>query len=145
MNRRTPQWMVGVGLLLLTASPARAQENREKPDPIDAEIEWLESKDPSTAGMVQAASRGCELWDRELNRVYQELLKEIAAAEREKLRSSQRAWVTFRDANRESIGGVYGAAKGTMYRPMAVYAELNVIKARAQQLRTLLEVAVESR
>ncbi|MDX2309510.1 MAG: lysozyme inhibitor LprI family protein [Hyphomicrobium sp.] len=63
----------------------------------------------STADMNTCAARDLEKADTELNRVYQEALKSIpdlatddpnfnAATWEKALRASQRAWVTFRDA-----------------------------------------------
>jgi uncharacterized protein YecT (DUF1311 family) len=51
--------------------------------------------------MVQAEARGIEFWDDELNRVYQLLQPKLSEPDRAKLRDAQRAWLTFRDANRE--------------------------------------------
>lgn len=125
-------------------SAAVAQETTAR-DPLDAEIERLLARDDSTAGQVQAFSRGTELWDQAMNRVYGELMKQLSREGREALRVSQRAWLAWRDAQEGLIQETYGRAQGTMYRPMAVAHAMETVKARTLQLRRYLEIVEESR
>jgi Lysozyme inhibitor LprI len=94
--------------------------------------------------MVEAEARGVEMWDAELNRVYQLLQKQLPQPDRKKLIDSQRAWLGFRDANRQIVRAVYERAEGTIYRPMAVNAELEIVKERAENLRRYLEIVNEA-
>jgi uncharacterized protein YecT (DUF1311 family) len=64
------------------------------------------------AKLREAEARGIELWDDELNRVYQLLQPKLSEPDRAKLRDAQRAWLTFRDANREVIQVVYDRPVG---------------------------------
>jgi uncharacterized protein YecT (DUF1311 family) len=72
------------------------------------------------------------------------LQKQLPQPDRKKLIDSQRAWLGFRDANRQIIRAVYERAEGTMYRPMAVNAELEILKERAEDLRRYLEIVNEA-
>ena len=107
-------------------------------------MDELREKAKSTGEMVQAEARGIELWDAELNRVYRLLQTKLPESDRRKLINSQRAWLTFRDANSELIRAVYEGAEGTMYRPVAVNAELQIVKERAENLRGYLATIEEA-
>ena len=89
-------------LLALFASPAFAADNfcdTGKPHPIDV---WFEEAMDKTAGItlnirnVQAEAH--RRWDKELNRVYSELLARLKRSDRNRLRKAQSAWIRFRDA-----------------------------------------------
>ena len=130
-------------LFPLPAPTAFAEE--EAKDPLDAQIARLLAKDDSTAGQMQAYDKGIDLWDREMNRVYGELMKQLSPAGREALKVSQRAWLAWRDAQARLIQETYGRAAGTMYRPMATAHVMETVKARTLQLRRYLEIVEESR
>jgi len=114
------------------------------PDSVEKKVDELREEAKSTAEMVQAEARGMELWDAELNRVYRLLQTKLPEPDRRKLINSQRAWLSFRDANREIIRTVYERAQGSMYRPIAVNAELQIVKERAQNLRGYLATIEEA-
>lgn len=88
--------------LVLFASPAFAAENfcdTGNPHPIDV---WFEQAMDKTEGItvnirnvqVEAYSR----WDKELNRVYSELLTKLKDPDKNRLKEAQRAWIKFREA-----------------------------------------------
>ena len=116
---------------------ARAQEK----DPIDEKVEkWME-QDDSTAGHIQALDHGVKLWDEALNEAYTNLLKKLPKPDAEALKVSQRQWIAYRDANLKAIQVIFGHAEGTMYRPMAVAQQLEIIKQRVLSLRGFMEAA----
>ena len=128
------------GVTLVSADP----DTRPTPDPVEIKVDELREKAKSTGEMVQAEARGIELWDAELNRVYRLLQTKLPEPDRKKLINSQRAWLTFRDTNSELIRSVYERAEGTMYRPIAVNAELQIVKERAENLRSYLATIEEA-
>ena len=132
--------------LLETLSPNYfiLMSSNSTPDPVESKVEELRKNAKSTAEMVQAEAHGIELWDDELNRVYQLLQPKLSEPDRAKLKDAQRAWLTFRDANREVIQVVYERAQGSMYRPFAVNAELQIVKERAEHLRRYLAIIEEA-
>ena len=132
------------GALSRTAAQSANPDASPIPDPVESEIDQIREKAKSTAELVEAEARGIEMWDAELNRVYQLLQKQLPQTERKKLIDSQRAWLGFRDANRQIIRAVYERAEGSMYRPMAVNAELEIVKERAEDLRRYLEIVSEA-
>ncbi|MBF0546624.1 MAG: DUF1311 domain-containing protein [Candidatus Riflebacteria bacterium] len=108
----------------------------EKKHPIDVIVEKMMDQDSSTAGMIQALAKGCELWDKELNKQYSILVKLLANDKEaiQELKESQNLWLKHRDAEKKLIASIYGKKEGTMYRPMAVEAEMELIKQRTIQI-----------
>ncbi len=113
--------------------------------PIDVQIERLESENPSTLGTVQAYTIGLELWDKELNRVYQALIKELGndVAAVKALKESQRAWLKFRDQEIQWVSLLYGKKDGSMFRPMAAYSIMDITRQRAMKLADRLHILTE--
>jgi uncharacterized protein YecT (DUF1311 family) len=126
--------LVLVMALVLCGSLVGAQDESRKKHPIDAQIDRMMDKDPSTAGMVQAAAWGYEAWDKELNRVYQELMKVLPADAKTALKASQVQWLAFRDREFKALELIYAKFDGTMYRPMQVFDRLKIVKNRAFEL-----------
>jgi uncharacterized protein YecT (DUF1311 family) len=116
-----------------------------KPHPIDAKIDALMEKDPSTHGQVWALDEGLKLWDQELNRVYQELRNALKADPEAPniLKNAQLAWIKTRDADFALIDTVFSRKEGTMFRPMAIGAKLELVKKRALELADRLAILNE--
>jgi len=115
-----------------------------KKDPIDLEVDKMMDKDPSTQGVIVATDKGTQLWDAEMNKAYNALMKKLPEKERATLKKSQVAWLAYRDANTELVATVYGPAQGTMYLPMARDETLEMVKARTLQLRNYLDILNEN-
>ena len=95
-------------LILFSASTRGADsEASPTPDPIDQRVkDLIEKSNGSTAAMVEAAGEGYHLWDQELNRVYQELMRKLPPEDQAILKESQQEWIKFRDSNQRLIGEV---------------------------------------
>lgn len=120
--------------------------NWERDDnPVDKELRsCLENPENySTAGMMQCEAKAYEAWDKELNNVYKDLMKELTPEGQKHLRDDQKNWLKFRDTELEFIGDIYGSKQGTMYRPMASDAAAELIKDRTLQLHHRLDVLKE--
>ena len=94
-------------LLLLCCQSALAQENfcdTGKPHAIDV---WFEKEMDKTEGVTvnirAVQSEAYSRWDKELNRVYGELMNKFNAADKMKLREAQRAWLKFYEAETELL------------------------------------------
>ena len=94
-------------------------------DPIDDK-----ACDGSTYEMVDCINAKTEAWDKRLNAAYQTALKDAEPQQRELLRSAQRAWIKFRDANCAYIG----AEQGTIARVDAAECLRGMTEARAREL-----------
>jgi uncharacterized protein YecT (DUF1311 family) len=110
------------------------------PDPVEERVNALRDKAKSTAEMVEAEDEGMKLWDKELNRVYAELLKQLPKEDKSALKDSQQEWIKFRDRNLKLIQIAYGNAEGSMYHVFAAHAALDVVKSRVLDLRGYLDV-----
>ena len=127
--------------LLLTA-PAVFADDEEK-HPLDAKVSALFENANSTADMMQAASKGAQLWDAEMNRCYGELKKKLKPKAFAALQAAQRQWLAYRDAQHKAIQEFYGGFDGTMYLPMSADAAMQVVRRRALELHSMLEVLKE--
>ena len=102
--------------------------------PIDAYVGSCINRDPSTAGMVSCTNQAYLLWDKELNSSYNNLLSSLTPKQKQALRSAQRQWIAFRDAEFAAIDAIYQNKEGTMYIPMRAADRMELVKARALQL-----------
>ena len=101
----------------------------------------------SQAAMDECASQSLAAADKELNQVYQQVLAKFASDKvfTAKLRTAQRAWIAFRDAELEAR---YPASNkslqyGSVY-PMCANNELEAMtRQRIEELRAWLKVAQE--
>lgn len=75
--------------------------------------------------------------DKRLNEVYRKLLVTLSADEANKLKSSQRAWVTFRDADVALVVGHYGEG-GSLGRSIASMRAFQLTRDRVKDLELRL-------
>jgi uncharacterized protein YecT (DUF1311 family) len=91
-------WLV----LLLSSHAAQAEEHfcgRAQAHPIDRYAAAAAARSGGvTVDLRNAQSTAYTAWDKELNRVYAELLQIAEPADRELLRTAQRAWLAFDQA-----------------------------------------------
>lgn len=121
---------------------AKAQE--EKPHPIDKKMDECMQEAPSTTGMNACMATARIEWDKEMNRVYNALMKKLPAKEQAALKASQKAWLTHRDLEIKNIQNVYSFiydknGGGTMYSLGASDAQMVLVKNRALELSSLLD------
>ena len=129
---------ISLVLALLLAAPLHAQTD---PHPIEAELSrCMETPEGmSTHGMRQCLGNASEAWDKEMNRIWGELMRELPAPAKDSLRAAQRKWIAFRDAELEALAQSYGAMPGTMYLVMHADAASTLTRDRVRQLDALLE------
>jgi len=116
-------------LVFLCAFPLMALAQEPTQHPIDKALDACIDKNGSTAGMVECTDQAYAAWDKELNRNYVEVMRTVKPKQKEALRLSQLEWIKHRDT-----------FQGTMYIPMRIGARLDVIKQRAQALKSHLDV-----
>lgn len=106
---------------------------------IDALVDKMMDRDPSTAGMIEAVTEGEKRWDAELNKYYKLLGESLDKESKAALKKAQLAWIAFRDAEFAMIAEIYSKKEGTMYRVIAAGARMEVVKKRALELKILYE------
>ncbi len=129
--------------LFLSVLPCRAEEEKEKRHPLDVKVEKAAEDAGSTAATAEAYRKGLELWDKEMNRVYQELKKTLPEKSFATLKAAQVQWLAYRDAQVAFINSCYDQYDGTMYIPMRASAVMEVTRARALELLHRLEMHKE--
>lgn len=84
----------------------------------------------STPEMVDCLVVQHAHWDKQLTIAYQQAMKDATAAEKDKLREAERAWIKYRDAN----CAYYAAGEGAIARINAAVCMRDMTKARAEEL-----------
>jgi uncharacterized protein YecT (DUF1311 family) len=115
----------------------------QKKDPIDIAMDKAMEKNPSTAGMVQAAAQADEKWQKEIERTLGVLQKEMTAEQWKALQESQQAWVQYRDKELQTQNALYGSMEGTLWRPVAASSAMQLNRARALLLRDYIRMRSE--
>jgi len=122
-------------ITLLTYSSAGITANSQKKDHIDKCVEEQIAKDPSTAGEIHAYDKGSEMWDKELNRIYNELMKRLDKHQQTALKEAQRNWIKYRDAEYQAIGQIIQRLEGTMWLPVPSARLYKINRQRAMELK----------
>ena len=81
--------LLGAAAMLALASAASAGDQGD-PE---------QSCDGNTFQMVECLKAKTAQWDKRLNIAYQQALKDAVPAQRDPLRTAQRLWIQYRDAN----------------------------------------------
>lgn len=66
----------------------------------------------STIEIEQCYAKAYEKWDKELNVIYQKLVKELSKADKAALQESQRKWIAFRDSEILFYRSLFTTEKG---------------------------------
>lgn len=117
--------IVATVLVLLTWTPAKSWTDVYGP-------EFQSCPSGNTLQTVDCLARFTKAWDKRLNAAYQELLKGNPQAEL--LRTGQRLWLKFRDANCR----YYGTGDGSIVQIQAAACLRYMTSQRARELEELL-------
>ena len=92
-----------------------------------------QSCDGSTYQMVECLKAKTAQWDKRMNVAYQQALKDAGDKQREQLRTAQRLWIQYRDANCL----YYDLGEGTIARLDAGECMRSMTETRATELEHL--------
>ena len=92
----------------------------------------------STAAIANCANEEFNAWDKELNRVYRLLLNRLDAEGQASLKTAQRAWIVYRDAEYKTIDRIISTKIGTMYVLVDISKRTNLTKHRTDELTSHL-------
>ena len=118
-----------------------AQETSKHP--IDKALDACLDKNSSTAGMTNCIGGAYEKWDKELNRLSAELMKRLGPDGKATLKEAQVQWLKFRDSEFKLLDDIYSKLEGTMYIPMRASDRMELVKKRAVELKSHLELLKE--
>ena len=115
--------VLGAAAICLAASPAYAGDQGD-PE---------RSCDGNTYEMVECLKVRTAQWDKRMTIAYQQALKDAAPQQHDQLRTAQRLWIQYRDANCL----YYGLGEGTIARIDAGECMRSMTEARARELEGL--------
>jgi uncharacterized protein YecT (DUF1311 family) len=128
--------------ILLLATATYAQEPTTHP--IEKALDACIEKDGSTAGMIRCNDKAYASWDRQLNKTYAELMRQLKPAQKANLKAAQLEWLKYRDSEFKLIDSIYDSLQGTMYLPMRIAERLELVKKRALDLGAYIELLNEA-
>lgn len=130
--------VAALGILL--GPSLAAQAAKPTADTLEATLEDClgRGENQTTYGMVECYGKAIAAADKELNRVWQRLMKAVPPAEQAALKASQKAWLTFRDEELKALGLLSGR-EGTLHRLQAAEAHLRLVRERTAQLNRFFE------
>jgi uncharacterized protein YecT (DUF1311 family) len=112
--------VIAVACMALWAQPLQAEANAE---------ENCDDR-KSTADIVECLATQTAVWERRLNAAYQKLINDLPTRRRDRLRTAQRLWLQFRDAN----CAYFASRAGTIARVDVGQCALRLTAARAIEL-----------
>jgi len=114
---------IGLAVVLVLGSVVHAGDQGEPES----------SCDGNTFQMVECLKAKTAAWDKRLNVAYQKALQDAQPAQGDQLRTAQRLWVQYRDANCL----YYGMGEGTIARLDAGECMRSMTEARAREFEGL--------
>ena len=122
--------------LIFSAGNSFSQLENEA-DSIDITMRHCIDTAFGTYGDIMCIDDAIIAWDHELNNAYQQLMKEIPADQQELLKTSQRAWIQYRDQELEWMTAYY-SRQGSSWGYTIAYRNLEIIRTRTLELRHYL-------
>jgi uncharacterized protein YecT (DUF1311 family) len=113
---------------------------KERLHSIDRRLAECMVKDDTTAGMTHCLFAAYDMWDGELNRIYQELRGRLQPEGQTALKAAQSEWLQYRDLEFALIDNIYAGFEGTMYTPMRVEDRMNIVKNRVMELKSYIDL-----
>ena len=110
---------------------------------IDVRLAKCLELNDTTFGMMECQTVATEEWDAELNKTYQLLMETLGTVQQEELRTTQRQWISYRDAEYKFSDGLYYRQEGTMWKIVAVQRRKEVVKQRALELAWYCKIQTE--
>lgn len=100
----------------------------------------LESQKSTTASMNNCTHASMKNWDKELNLVYNELMKKLPPKAKKALILSQREWIKHRDKEFDFISAMYNDMRfsGSMYSNVRANDRVTIVKNRVLKLSRYL-------
>jgi len=118
------------------------EDGEEEQHPIVAWTETCLNKEEGNVDMQACFSEAYKRWDKELDEVYQELLKQLDKKEQTRFKKAQTAWLQYREVEFELIDAVYGDSEDISHTPplMPLLSKIAIVKSRVAQFDSYIEV-----
>jgi uncharacterized protein YecT (DUF1311 family) len=130
-------------------STAPAAETKEAPHPLDVAMEAeLRDVGPDTRS-ASVLGRYEDMWDVELNKIYKSWMAELGPSGRAKLKNAQRAWISYRDQEKQLVRFAHmveeDSSLPTMTLAFIAYQEMKLTRDRTVALISLRKQWGETR
>ncbi|MGJ0481703.1 lysozyme inhibitor LprI family protein [Pantoea agglomerans] len=122
----------GLFLMLLCLSTSALAEDM----PSDASPDRCLNNAPTTLAMNQCYAAASQVWDREMNKQYNKLMKTLSGEPKNKLRAAQRAWLSYRDSWLEASRSQL-SSQGTLGSVALSAQSLSLVRNQALMLQSL--------
>lgn len=100
--------------------------------PIDLIVDKCFESELSTQGMVGCYVRGQQLWDGEINRLYDLLMNSLKGKQKNSVQVAQQLWKKYRNAHTQAVSAVY--TEGTIAFISRAGEMMRLEKEQAQRL-----------
>lgn len=126
--------------ILLSSSGIIYAQTASKQDSIDVFLDHCMAipENQTTVGMCDCIYKSLAMWDKKLNNTYKQILLKLNPIQKQKLISSQRQWVIFKEKEISLIDETYGKAQGTMWLMVRADAVMQITRSRTNDLELLL-------
>jgi uncharacterized protein YecT (DUF1311 family) len=124
---------IGIALfgLLVAGSGATACETEYA---IDKDLKKCMDQNQTTLGMTECYGNAYAQWDKELNKQYNLILKDLKGDARKQFVTAQQQWIKFRDADMQAIITGY-PTEGSFWGIVRSADKVQLVRARAVQLK----------
>ena len=125
-----------IGMLLVGAVAFAGKYEDGLKERMKVAEERLESKfEGTTADMLNASSELTDEWEKEMNKVYDLILKKLPAKEKTKFKAEQQKWIKDRETKTTKAYNNYVAEHGErMAGELSANDRLDITKTRALEL-----------
>lgn len=120
--------------VLMSVSVAVATE-KELKHPIDIQLEYCINLNHTTVGMNTCVVEAMSMWDKEMNKVYKELISTLSVKQKVALKKSQVVWLKYRNEESVFLDNFYGDFQGMMWINILSGDKLNLLKQRTLMLQ----------
>lgn len=131
-----------VAAMVLNFSLSFAQPQKQEHQ-IDKWLTRCIEQDSSTAGMRDCFSKAYDMWDKELNKTYKELMKKLSPKGQKTLKEAQTLWIKYRDSEFKLNDEIIGSKEGTMWLTVSDGDRVEFVKQRTLELKRYLEILEE--
>ncbi len=134
--------LVVIAFLVMLVMPSISAQGQE---PLDRWTDSCIGHEPSTEKVLHCLDQAYTKWDAALNDEYQTLRGLLTPQGATALKTSQRAWIAYRDAEFATIDTIYGSLQGTMWLLTSMNAKIEFVRNRVQELRRYTSSLIEGR
>jgi len=124
-----------IAALLILASAATSLHATDA-DPTETLLDrcLAQKSHASTAGQTGCETAAGQAYDRRMNTAFSRLVRILPPEAAAQLRTSQRLWLAFRDAEGKARTALYETRRGTMFVPMEAANQTRLGRDRAMEL-----------